>query len=305
MIRPDYLKHGDTVGLVAPSRWVSEAEINPFLDNLSGWGLSYKFAENLFTKDHQFAGDTNKRATGLITMLKDPEIKAVFNVRGGYGAAHLLETLSENKNTIPPKWIVGFSDITVLHFYAQGKLNCQSLHAAMPYQSGKDEGIHPESIESMRKALFGEPLEYTFPGHKLNVHGKTSGILTGGNLSVIYSLTGTEYMPATDNLILYLEDVDEYLYHIDRMMYNLKLTGLLGKINGLVVGWMNQMHDNEVPFGKDAYRIIHDVVSEYRYPVCFGFPAGHQEPNLALIMGSEVKLEVNNRECRLRFKNID
>ena len=340
MIRPEYLKPGDIVGLVAPSRWVTEAEIAPFLKILSGWGLKYRLAENLYIKDYQLAGDKNKRVSGLVTMLNDPEVKAVFNVRGGYGAIHLLDELSRIdsprsklrgiidplykflialanpaasygecarriQSSGPLKWIIGFSDITFLHFYFQSKLNCQSLHAAMPYQSGTGEGIYPESIESMRKALFGEPLEYAFPGHDLNVPGKASGMLIGGNLSVICSLSGTEYIPETDHLILFLEDVDEYLYHIDRMMYNLKLTGLLNKIRGLIIGGMNRMHDNEIPFGKDAYQIIRDIVSEYQYPVCFGFAAGHQEPNLALIMGGEVELDVNIDYCQLKFKNND
>jgi len=305
MIRPDFLKQGDTVGLIAPSRWVSEAEIEPFLNTLSGWGLKYKLADNLYTRNHQLAGEKSERIKGLMNMLTDPVIKAIFNVRGGYGAVHLLDDLSENLSEILPKWIIGFSDITILHFFARVKMNCQSLHASMPYQSGTGEGISQESIESMRKALFGEPLKYSFQGHDLNVPGRASGILIGGNLSVIYSLTGSNYIPEEDNLILFLEDVDEYLYHIDRMMYNLKLAGLLGKIKGLVIGGMNRMHDNEVPFGKDACQIIHDVVSEYNYPVCFGFPAGHQEPNLALIMGSEINLEVKKDHCWLNFKNED
>jgi len=238
-------------------------------------------------------------------MLKDPEIKALFTVRGGYGAIHLLDELTGSGEGITPKWLVGFSDITVLHFYFQSKLNCQSLHAAMPYQSGTGDGIDPESIESMRKALFGEKLGYTFKGHNLNKNGNTSGRLIGGNLSVIYTLTGTGFIPETDDAILFLEDVDEYVYHIDRMMYNLKLSGILSRIKGLVIGWMNRMHDNEIPFGKDACQIIHDVVTEFKYPVCFGFPAGHKEPNLALIMGSEVELSVNTDQCRLRFKNND
>jgi len=276
MIRPEYLKHGNTAGLVAPSRWVTEAEITPFLKILSGWGLKYKLAPNLFTRDHQLAGDKNTRAACLMAMLNDPEVKAVFNVRGGYGAVHLLDELPDVQHSGLSKWMVGFSDITVLHLYFQSRLNCQSLHAAMPYQSGTSEGISHESIESMRKALFGELLEYAFPGHNLNFPGKASGMLIGGNLSVIYSLTGSDYIPEADNLILFLEDVDEYLYHIDRMMYNLKLNGLLGKIKGLIIGGMNRMHDNEIPFGKDAYRIIRDIVSKYDYPVCFGFSAGHQ-----------------------------
>jgi muramoyltetrapeptide carboxypeptidase len=302
MIRPDYLKKGDLVGLVAPSRWVTEAEIAPFLKTLSGWGFKYRLADNLFTRQNQFAGDAKQRTASLLAMLADPEVKAVFSVRGGYGAIHLLDELTGINPDIPPKWLVGFSDITVLHFYFQSKMNCQSLHAAMPYQSGTGDGTDPDSMESMRKALFGKPLQHICAGHQLNRQGKAAGTLMGGNLSVIYSLAGTGYFPDADHLILFLEDVDEYLYHIDRMMYALRLTGLLDRINALVIGSMNRMHDNEIPFGKDAYRIIHDIIKEYTFPVCFGFPAGHQEPNLALIMGGEVELIVDSNNCELKFK---
>lgn len=299
---PPYLKSGDLVSIAAPARWVDPEDIKNFLSLLDQEGLK-TMTGSVFTRHHQFAGEDKDRLNDLQQMLDHPDIKAIFCARGGYGTIRLLDKVDLKGFAQHPKWVVGFSDITALHAYLQMRIGVASIHAAMPYtfQDVTDSG--DAAAASLFQILKGEFPSYSVPAHSLNRKGNSSGILLGGNLSVLYSLTGTPFQFPTNRAILFLEDVDEYLYHIDRMMQNLKLAGMLENLAGMVVGGMTDMHDNEVPFGMDAIEIIRATVDEFDFPVCFDFPAGHVKHNMAMVMGRQVALEVTEVGSQLSYIN--
>ena len=265
----------------------------------NGWDLDIVPGANLFKEDHQFAGTDEERLSDLQLALDDKDIKAVLCARGGYGTSRLIDQVNWSAFKNLPKWVMGYSDICVLHGHLQ-HLGYQSLHCSMPVNFRDNT---QESLETMRKAIFGERLVYPAAGHPLNRKGKASGQLVGGNLSILYSIKGTSSMPPLKGNILFIEDLDEYLYHVDRMMVSLKRGGVFEDISGLVVGGMTDMKDNENPFGKSAEEIVSDHCLEYDIPVCFGFPAGHQDDNRALIMGSRVELSVGDGGAELRFSS--
>ncbi len=296
MVQPAYLKQGDKVAIIATARKISQEELQAAVTFLESYGLSVVFGKHLFAIENQYAGSDAQRAEDLQWALDDAEIKAVFIARGGYGTVHLMESLSFERFLKSPKWIVGYSDITVLHnaIHRQG---IETLHATMPINFHK----HEEATRSMMQALMGG-LKYTSASpHPLNRKGKASGEMVGGNLSLIYSLSGTKYDLDTTGKILFIEDLDEYLYHIDRMMMQLKLSGKLEHLAGLVVGGMTDMKDNLVPFGKKAEEIILEAVKEYHFPVCFHFPAGHIDHNMALYLGRKTKMEVHADSVSLSY----
>jgi muramoyltetrapeptide carboxypeptidase len=295
------LQKGDRVALVAPARAIHQSEIQDFLDLATReWGLEVQTEPELFNRDHQFAGDDPTRIAAFQKLIDDPGVKAIFCCRGGYGTTRILNSLDLTAFRKHPGWIIGYSDITALHALLNRE-GIESMHAMMPfsYTAGRPEV--QSSAESLYKALFQEVGDYHFPAHTLNVEGYASGELIGGNLSVIYSLQATPWQYQPRNKILFLEDVDEYLYHIDRMMMNLQASGFLEGLSGLIVGYMTDMHDNETSFGMDAFHIISSAVKPYGYPVGFGLPAGHQDPNNALIIGRKVSLEVSTGRSTLRF----
>ena len=224
-------------------------------------------------------------------MLDNPDIKAILCVRGGYGTVRIIDDIDFSHFQKNPKWLAGFSDITVLHSHIH-KLNVASLHSTMPISFSSNT---TESIMSLKDALFGKHLSIKIDLHPFNRFGEAKGQIVGGNLSILYSLMGSPSDLNTDGKILFIEDLDEYLYHIDRMMMNLKRSGKLSNLKGLIVGGMTKMNDNTIPFGKDAESIIKDVVSEYNYPVCFGFPAGHIKDNRALKLGVIAELKVDKQ----------
>ena len=293
-LRPPTLRKGDLVGITAPARWVDPKDLEFFMAVMEAEGFRTHVGA-VHTHHHQFAGDDSARLKDLQAMLDHPDIRAIFCARGGYGSLRLLEDIDLRGFSKNPKWLVGFSDITALHALLQVGLGCESLHAGMPYSFRGMTGQENPGISSMLDALRGEMPDYSVEPHALNRTGDAEGILLGGNLSVLYSLTGTPYQPDTKNAILFLEDVDEYLYHIDRMMQNLKLSGMLSGLKGLIIGGMTDMNDNEVPFGSDAYQIILDSISDYNYPVLFDFPAGHRNPNLALVLCRKYRLSVDKQ----------
>jgi muramoyltetrapeptide carboxypeptidase len=300
MITPPKLKPGDKIGIVAPARKVEFDELNTAIDVIESWGLKVELGKNLFKEDHQFAGTEILRAEDFQYMLDNPEIKAILCARGGYGTIKIIKHLLFDKYLKNPKWIVGYSDITALHAYLNQHLGVKSIHGIMPFNINP-ENKNSRAVESLKEILFGQLAEVSLSAHEFNIQGKETGTLIGGNLSVLYSIAGTSYDYDYTDSILVIEDLDEYLYHIDRMMMNLKYSGKLSKLKGLIVGGMTDMHDNKVAFGKTAYEIIRDAVSEYKYPVCFDFPVGHQEKNLALILGSKARLEVNNDGGKLSY----
>lgn len=293
-----FLQPGDTIGIAATARKISKEEIAPAVGIFESWGLRVKLSSTLFETDHQFAGDDATRARGFQELLDDASVKAIICARGGYGTVRMIDQLDFSRFTQHPKWIIGYSDITVLHTHIHQQFHIPTIHGTMPINM-QPEKADEESIELLKYILFGSPLKIKTPAHPLNRTGEASGILVGGNLSVIYSTTGSVSDIDTNGKILFLEDLDEYLYHIDRMMMNLKRSGKLSHLKALVVGGMSDMKDNTVPYGKNAEEIIFEHVAEYHYPVCFGFPAGHQLKNLPLMVGGEYQLRIGENQTML------
>mgnify|MGYP001815319093 CR=1 FL=1 len=291
MLKPPSLIKGDKIGLVAPARKIKLNEIFKAINMIERQGFAPVYDEELFAVENQFAGDDQLRALKIQQMLDDPGIKAIFSVRGGYGSVRIIDMLNFDAFKAQPKWFIGYSDVTVFHCHINHVLDVQSLHASMPIN-------FPDNTENALNDLFqilkGKNLAYQIESNLMNRSGKTEGVLCGGNLSVLYSLMGSESFPDLEGKILFLEDLDEYLYHIDRMMMGLKRAGFLSKLKGLIVGGMTDMNDNEVPFGKTAYEIIQEAVAAYDYPVCFGFPAGHVNDNRPLTMGAKVSLKIDD-----------
>lgn len=300
MIAPTYLQTGDAVTLISTARKVSKEELAPAITIIERWGLKVKLGANLFAEENQFAGTDSQRAADLQAALDDQESKAIICVRGGYGTVRIIDQIDFRAFLKKPKWVCGFSDVTVLHNTLYN-LGIQSIHATMPLLFSKPE--QQEAIETLRKTLFGDPLSYQFPSHPLNKGREMRGKVVGGNLSILNNLIGTPSDINTKGKILFLEDLDEYLYHVDRMMVHLKRSGLLSQLSGLLVGHMSAMNDNAIPFGKTAYEIISATVSEYDYPVFFDFPAGHLNHNYAIKLGSEVIIE--DQEETMRFTSTE
>jgi muramoyltetrapeptide carboxypeptidase len=290
MRTPPYLKKGDKIGIVACARKISREELQLSIDILVSWGLQPVLGKNLFKSENQYSGSDNERAEDLQQMLDEESVKAVISARGGYGTVRIIDKLDFQNFKQHPKWIVGYSDITVLHSHIHN-FGIETLHATMPINFTKNA----EATETLRKALFGESLSYEVPSHLLNRKGNAEGELVGGNLSLLYALAGSSSDIDTKGKILFIEDLDEYLYHIDRMMVSLKRSGKLEGLAGLVVGGMSDMKDNLVPFGKTAEEIVYDAVKEYDFPVCFDFPAGHIDRNLAVVLGRKVRLEAGEK----------
>ena len=294
---PDYLSKNDKVAIIATARKANKEDLKPAIELLNKWGLQAVIGSSIGLKEHQFAGSDEQRAKDLQQQLNDPEIKAIWCAKGGYGTVRILDLIDFSVFKKNPKWIIGYSDVTALHSHINN-FNIASLHAQMCLGV---ETKSEASRETLKKVLFGEELNYQFPSSKLNKTGTAEGELVGGNLSVLYSLCGSNSAINTEGKILFLEDLDEYLYHIDRMMQNLKRNGMLEHLAGLVIGGMSDMNDNTIPFGKTAEEIIAETVAEYDYPIAFNFPAGHLEDNQALILGKKVKLEVTETGSLLSY----
>lgn len=286
-ILPPKLRKGDKVALISSARKVAPEEIQSAIDTLNQWGLEVKLGKNLFAQQNQFAGSDAQRASDLQEALDDETIQAVLFARGGYGTVRIIDKLDFDRFVKRPKWIIGYSDITVLHAHLDANFAIASLHSPMAFSFQK---AGREEIEKIKSALFSGTQSYEIPAHPLNRKGQATGKLIGGNLSILYSLLASKSDIDTKGKILFLEDLDEYLYHIDRMMMALKRSGKLQQLAGLVIGGMSDMKDNTIPFGKTAEEIICDAVNEYNYPVCFDFPAGHIPHNFPLIFGDVIEL---------------
>ena len=291
MLTPSYLKPGDKIGIISTARKLTESELEPALKVFADWGLEVVMGKYLFAEDNQYAGSDEQRAADLQGMLDDDEIRAIICARGGYGTVRIIDDLDFTNYNLKPKWIVGYSDVTVLHSHIHTNFGIETLHAIMPLNF---PGA-PEALSTLKKALFGESLTYELEPHPFNRNGHCKGQVVGGNLSLLYSLNNTASDIDTTAKILFIEDLDEYLYHIDRMMLNLRRSGKLERLAGLIVGGMTEMNDNEVPFGKTAYEIIAEAVEPYSYPVIFRFPAGHVSDNRVLILGRECEMTVSDR----------
>jgi muramoyltetrapeptide carboxypeptidase len=291
MFTPPYLHHGDRIAIVSTARKVTKEDVQPALRLFRTWGLEVVEGPNLYSTSDQFAGTDEERLHDLQMMLDDDSVRAIVCARGGYGTVRIIDRLDFTRFVRNPKWIAGFSDVTVLHSHIHRHFGIETLHSLMTVNF-KDQCDADPPISTFKRVLFGRGLSYLLSPSEGNRKGTCTGQLVGGNLSILYSLAGTASDIDTSGKILFLEDVDEYLYHIDRMMTNLKRTGKLNHLAGLIVGGMTKMRDNDVPFGLSANKIIAMAVQEFSYPVCFNFPAGHLEDNRALILGREVTLEV-------------
>lgn len=298
MIIPPYLKPGDTVAIVCTARKFSPEEAKSAIALLESWGLKVQLGSTIGLDNCQLGGTDAERVADFQAMMDDDRIKAIWCARGGYGTVRIIDALDFTRFKKHPKWIIGFSDVTVLH----SQLNVEriaSLHAIMPFTVPKA----PEEVkETLRKALFGEAIVYVIPSKANDIQGNASGELVGGNISILYSLLGSKSAITTHGKILFIEDLDEYLYHIDRMMHNLKRNGYFENVKGIIVGSMADMHDNEIPFGQNDVQIITEIAKEYDIPIVFEFPAGHQVDNRALLLGKQVDLEVNENEVKLHFR---
>ncbi len=299
MVTPFSLALGDTIGIVSTARKITRNELQPFLKIIDSWGLKTELGSTIDADFHQFAGDDTLRRQDFQRMLDDPNIKAIWCARGGYGTVRIIDQLDFSTFKKNPKWIIGYSDVTVLHSHIHN-FGIETLHADMAMGlSLKTDATR----DSVRDVIFGRKygIEITSEANNLNREGTAKGQLVGGNLSLLYSLIGSSSALETKGKILFIEDLDEMLYHIDRMMQNLKRNGLLKDLAGLIVGGMSDMKDNTIPFGKTSEEIIKEAVSEYDYPVCFNFPAGHIHDNRALVLGRKVLLKIEKSSITLSF----
>src|ERR1700758_2513974 len=270
MIGIPYLKRNDKIAIVATARKITKEDLLFAIELIKSWGLQPVLGKNIYAAENQFAGSDLQRTEDLQRAINDETIKAIIIARGGYGTVRIIDAIDFTKLKTSPKWIIGYSDVTVLHSHIHRHINIPTLHATMPINFSKNK----EAIDTLRKCLFGETISYEFDAHALNRMGEKNGILVGGNLSLLYALSGTPSDIDTKGKILFIEDLDEYLYHIDRMLLNLKRSGKLAHLKALIVGGFTEMKDNIIPFGKTVEEIIIDAVKEYSYPVCFNFPAG-------------------------------
>lgn len=298
-IIPPYLKKGDCIGIVAPAGFMPSEKMQTCIDILEDWGYRVKLgATTNSSSNNYFSGTDEERLRDLQAMLDDPEVNAVLCARGGYGVSRIVDRLSFRRFRKHPKWIIGFSDITVLHAHLYSNYKIASLHAPMA-AAFNDGGFHTPYVQSLKAALEGVPASYECNVHELNSPGTAEGVLVGGNLTLLAHLVGTRSDFKTKNKILFLEDIGEYLYNIDRMLLQLKRAGKLDRLAGLVIGGFTDNKDTERPFGQSVYQIIYDHVREYDYPICYNFPVSHEKENYALKVGVQYSLLVRHDKVLL------
>lgn len=302
---PPYLKPGDTIGITSPAGYITQEQIQPSVLQMQSWGFAIKVGNTIGKRDFTYSGTDEERLADFQQMLDDPTIKAIMCARGGYGFIRIIDKLDFSLFKRKPKWIIGFSDITVLHCHLARNYGIASIHSKMcnsfPDDWSKAEPIQIETILSVKNALIGEQMGYTTPINVNNKEGKVDGILVGGNLSIIETLAGSDSDLDTKGKILFIEDTGEYLYRIDRMLWNLKRSSKLKNLKGLIVGGFKVKPDDVgEEFGKTIYDIVLEKVKEYNYPVAFDFPVGHQRNNFALKCGINHTLIVNETGSVLR-----
>lgn len=300
-IIPPYLKKGDTIGIVCPAGYMPVEKLQTSIDVLKEWGYKVKTGATIASQFNYFSGTDEQRLEDLQQMLDDDSINAILCARGGYGVGRIIDDLNFKKFRKNPKWIIGFSDITVLHSHIYNRYKITSLHAPMAAAFNDDE-YKNQYVQSLKQALEGTKATYECAINTYNNPGTASGKLVGGNLSLISHLVGTPSDINTRGKILFLEDVGEYIYNADRMLYQLKRSGKLDKLEALIIGSFTEMKDTAIPFGKDIYDVIYDVVKEYEYPICFQFPVGHTNENYALKVGVDYRLHVGKKKVTLQEK---
>ena len=289
-----YLHPGSKIAIAAPARIMTREQMQPALQWLEQVGMEAVYDDRLFAEHFIFAGDDDFRAAVLQEYLDNESIDAIWLSRGGYGSIRIIDKLDFTKFLAHPKWVIGFSDTTVFHGKLS-QLNVPSIHACMPFCFANKT---PEARQALINALTGKEISYEMPHFPLNRMGQTEGTIVGGNLSVLYGMIGSDSFPNLSGKILFIEEVDEYIYHIDRMMHALKRAGQLAHLKGLVVGGLTQIHDNADPFGMSVEEVVAEAVSEYDYPVCFGFPSGHFDDNRAIVFGHPIHLDISPGKVR-------
>jgi len=301
---PPYLKRGDIIGICCVAGYISSEDVQPCINKLKDWDFDVKIGNTIGKKDFTFGGTDEERLNDFQQMLNDKKVKAIMCARGGYGSVRIIDRINFTNFIAHPKWIIGFSDVTVLHCHINRNYGIATLHSKMcnsfPTDWNNAEEDQKEAIESIQKALIGEKAHYTADAVFQNKQGTAEGILVGGNLRTIETLAGTASNLSTNGKILFVEETDEYLYSVDRMFWNLKRTGKLSSLKGLIIGGFKLKKDDPgEEFGKTVEEIVLEKVKEYNYPVCFGFPVGHQVNNIALKCGIKHKLVVNSTESIL------
>ncbi|MDB4835294.1 LD-carboxypeptidase [Cyclobacteriaceae bacterium] len=300
MVTPSYLKPGDKVAFIAPARKVTKRELHTAYKILTNWGLQVIDTHLLFEEHHQLAGDTQTRTRQVQQCLDNHELKALFCVRGGFGTSKIIDDLNFDQLIEHPKWLIGFSDITIL-LCKLFNINMQSIHADVALLLGQKGG--EDTSSQLKQILFGQSKQkIKAPHHPLNQLGSTTATAVGGNLSVLVDQIGTNSFPNLENCILFIEDLDEYLYHIDRLITHLDRIRVFSQIKGLVIGYMSDMHDNKIPYGHNTYEIIYQTISKYNIPVAFNIPIGHEANNQPIIIGGEMHLNV--QKTGTTFENI-
>lgn len=292
---PKPLSAGDTIAIISTARVIDNNQLQQATDLFVSWGLRVVHGKNIHKVHHQFAGTDQERAADLQWAIDDDSVNAIMCFRGGYGSVRILDLVDFNSLSNNPRWICGYSDVTVLHNKLHA-LGLESIHSTMPVNFSSNT---QESLQTLKAALFGSPESISIPSQRDNKTGVATGPLIGGNLSIIYSLAATDIDLNTDGKILLVEDLDEYLYHVDRVFHNLKRSGKLAKLAGLIVGGMTNMNDNTIPFGKTARQIIQENTVDLNIPICYDFPVGHQEDNRALILGRIHTLRVSEESVTL------
>lgn len=299
MRTPEKLRKGDTIAIIGPAGKIDRSKVRIARKKLESWGLKVVEGAQLFDNEFQYAANDEKRLQDFQMMLDDPQIKAILAARGGYGAIRIIDRIDFTRFHKNPKWIIGFSDITVIHSHIHNNFGIETIHGCMAGGFDLRKNDH-QSSETLKKALFGEMLIYKIDHQYLSRKGVCEGKLTGGNLTILCSLIGSASDIDTDGKILFIEEIGEHHYKIDRMMKMLERAGKLSHLAGLVVGGFTQIHDKPEDFGKSTYEIIDEAIQKYDFPVCFGFPSGHIKDNRALIMGRKARLIVDN-DTKLEF----
>lgn len=299
MLSPKHLQKGELIRIISPAGKVKKEKILPSVDLITQQEFEVLLGKHVFDEHFQFAGTDMQRLQDLQEAMDDPKCKAIICARGGYGSIRIADNLDLRGFQKNPKWLVGFSDVTILHSILQNKGFC-SIHGAMPAFYMNEEKP-TESFHELIKMMQGEKSRIVFPAMELNRPGIIDAPIVGGNLSILYSLIGTPFDLDTNGKILFIEDLSEYLYHLDRIMHSLKLSGKLRNLKGLLVGQFSSMKDNDSPFGQSVEEIILEAVNEYDYPVCFNFPAGHTQRNLPLKLGANYHLDVSGSHSTLEL----
>ena len=299
MIIPPYLKKGDTIGIICPAGFMAKNKVETCIETLKNWGYQVVVGNTVGNQFNYFSGTDEERLNDLQTMLDNKNIKAILCARGGYGLSRIIDSIDFRGFKKSPKWIIGYSDVTLLHSHINRQLMIAIMHSPMA-AAFNDDGYKNEFILSLQKAIKGNKANYNCNVHHFNKTGKVTAELVGGNLCMIAHTIGTKSVYNTKNKILFIEDIGEYIYNIDRMLIQLKRGGLLENLAGLVVGGFTDLKDTTIPFGKNVYEIIQEHTKEYNYPICFNFPVGHQTENVALKIGGEYTLIIDTKKVSLK-----